>query len=341
MRVAMYYNNKDIRLEDIPKPKIGPEEILVKVMACGICGSDVMEWYRIKKVPRVLGHEMTGEIVEVGKNVKKFKVGDRVFVSHHVPCNKCHYCLDDQQTVCETLHNTNFDPGGFAEYVHVPKINVELGTFLLPDEMSFEDGTFIEPLGCVIRGQRRANIKPNHTVLVIGSGISGILHIQLAKANGVKKVIATDVNEYRLNAAKRFGADVVIDAKENIPDLMRKVNDGRLADRVIVCTGALSAIEQSLKSVKDGGGILFFAPTNPNIKITIPFNEFWTSQVTLTSTYAAAPTDIKEAIELINSRKVNVHDMITHRLSLAETCKGFQIVANAKESIKVIIESQR
>jgi len=337
----MYYNNKDIRLEEIPKPKIGPEEILVKVMACGICGSDVMEWYRIKKAPRVLGHELTGEIVEVGKSVKKFKVGDRVFVSHHVPCNKCHYCLDDQQTVCETLHNTNFDPGGFAEYVRVPKINVELGTFLLPDEMSFEDGTLIEPLGCVIRGQRRANIKPNHTVLIIGSGISGILHIQLAKAKGVKKVIATDVNEYRLNTAKRFGADVIINAKENIPDLMRKVNDGRLADRVVVCTGALSAIEQSFKSVKDGGGILFFAPTDPNIKITIPFNEFWTSQVTLTSTYAAAPADIKEAMELISSRKVNVHDMITHRLSLAETGKGFQIVADAKKSIKVIIESQR
>lgn len=341
MKVAMYYNNKDIRIEEIQKPKISPDELLVKVMACGICGSDVMEWYRIKKAPRVLGHEMTGVIVEVGKNVKKFKVGDRVFVSHHVPCNKCHYCLDDQHTVCETLHTTNFDPGGFSEYVRVPKINVELGTFLLPDEISFEDGTFIEPLGCVVRGQRRANIKSNHTVLVIGSGISGLLHIQLAKAKGVKKVIATDVNEYRLNAAKRFGADVVINAKENVPALIRKVNDGRLADRVIVCTGALSAIEQSMKTVKDGGAILFFAPTDPNIKITIPFNEFWSSQVTLTSTYAAAAVDIKEAIELIHSRKVNVHDMITHRLSLAEIDKGFQIVAEAKESIKVIIESQR
>jgi L-iditol 2-dehydrogenase len=149
------------------------------------------------------------------------------------------------------------------------------------------------------------------------------------------------VNEYRLNAAKKFGADVVINAKENVPDLIRKVNDGKLADRVIVSTGALSAIEQSMKTVKDGGGILFFAPTNPNVKITIPFNEFWSSQVTLTSIYAAAPVDIKEAIELILSHKVNVHDMITHRLSLAETGKGFQIVADAKESIKVIIEPQR
>jgi len=341
MKVAMYYNNKDIRIEEIPKPKISPDELLVKVMACGICGSDVMEWYRIKKAPRVLGHEMTGEIVEVGKKVKKFKVGDRVFVSHHVPCNKCHYCLDGQHTVCETLHSTNFDPGGFSEYLRVPKINVALGTFRLPDEISFEDGTFIEPLGCVIRGQRRANIKPNHTVLVIGSGISGILHIQLARVKGVKKIIATDVNEYRMNSAKKFGADVVIDAKEDVPRRVREVNNGKLVDQVIVCTGAVSAINQALKSVDKGGTILFFAPTDPGIDIALPFNEFWSNQITLTTTYAAAPDDIKEAIDLIRSKKINVHDMITHRLNLAETCKGFQIVADAKDSIKVIIEPQR
>ena len=137
MQVAMYYSNKDIRIEEMPRPKIGPEEILVKVMACGICGSDVMEWYRIRKAPRVLGHEMTGEIVEVGKNVKNFKVGDRVFVSHHVPCNTCRYCLSGNHTACETLHTTSFDPGGFSEYVRVPPINVDRGTFLLPEEISF------------------------------------------------------------------------------------------------------------------------------------------------------------------------------------------------------------
>lgn len=337
----MYYNNKDIRIEDIPKPKISPDELLVKAMACGICGSDVIEWYRIKKAPRVLGHEMTGEIVEVGENVKDFKIGDRVFVSHHVPCNECRYCLNGHHTVCETLHSTNFDPGGFSEFIRVPKINIELGTFLLPDEISFEDGTFIEPLGCVIRGQRKANVKKGHTVLVLGSGISGILHIQLARILGAKRIIAADINEYRMNAAKKFGADEVIDAKEDVSDRVRGFNEGRLADCVIVCTGAIPAIKQALKSVDGGGIILFFAPTDPGINIPLPFNEFWGGQVTLTTTYAAAPVDIKEAIELIRSRKVNVHDMITHRLSLAETAKGFQLVADAKESIKVIIEPQR
>jgi len=337
----MYYNNKDIRIENMPRPKIGPNELLVKTIACGICGSDVMEWYRIKKAPRVLGHEITGEIEETGDTVKDFKVGDRVFVSHHVPCNKCLYCMDGQHTLCETLHNTNLDPGGFSEFFRVPKINVEYGTFLLPNEISFEDGTFIEPLGCVIRGQRRANIKSNHTVLVIGSGISGLLHIKLARARGVERVIATDINEYRMNAAKKFGADDVINARDDVPACVKEANNGRLADRIIVCTGVVSAIKQALKSIDAGGTILFFAPTKPGVDIFLPFNEFWSNQITLTTTYAAAPNDLEKAIELIRSRRVNVHDMVTHRLSLAEISKGFQLVADANESIKVIIEPQR
>jgi L-iditol 2-dehydrogenase len=341
MRVAMYYNNKDIRIEEMPKPEIGPNELLVKTMACGICGSDVMEWYRIKKAPGVLGHEMTGEIEQVGDNVKDFKVGDRVFVSHHVPCNRCLYCLDGQHTVCKTLHNTSFDPGGFSEFVRVPKINVEYGTFLLPNEISFEDGTFIEPLGCVIRGQRRASIEPNHTVLVIGSGISGLLHIKVARAKGVERVIATDINEYRMNAAKKFGADDVINARDYVPARVKEANKGRLADRIVVCTGGVPAIKQALKSIDAGGTILFFAPTKPGVDVILPFNGFWSNQITLTTTYAASPNDLEKAIELIRSRKVNVHDMITHRLSLTEISKGFQLVADANESIKVIIEPQR
>jgi len=334
----MYYSNKDIRIEEMPKPKIGPEELLVKAMACGICGSDVMEWYRIGKAPRVLGHEVTGEIVAVGENVQNFKIGDRVFVSHHVPCNTCRYCLSGQHTVCETLQTTNFDPGGFAEYVRVPQINVDRGTFLLPKEISFEDGTFIEPLGCVLRGQRRAQVKPGHTVLIIGSGISGLLHIQLARILGATRVIATDITEYRLKAARRFGADAVIHVKEDVPGKLRRVSKNRLADRVIVSTGAPSALIQALQSVDQAGTILYFAPTEPGVDIPIPFNQFWSNQITLTTTYAASPADITTAMELIRARRVNVHDMITHRLSLAEASLGFKLVAEAKESIKVIIK---
>ena len=334
----MYYSNKDIRIEEMPKPKIGPEELLVKAMACGICGSDVMEWYRIGKAPRVLGHEVTGEIVAVGESVQNFKIGDRVFVSHHVPCNTCRYCLSGQHTVCETLQTRNFDPGGFAEYVRVPQINVDRGTFLLPKEISFEDGTFIEPLGCVLRGQRRAQVKPGHTVLIIGSGISGLLHIQLTRILGATRVIATDITEYRLKAARRFGADAVIHAEEDVPAKLRRVNKNRLADRVIVSTGAASALIQALQSVDQAGTILYFAPTEPGVDIPIPFNKFWSNQITLTTTYAASPADITTAMELIRAHIVNVHDMITHRLSLAEASLGFKLVAEAQESIKVIIK---
>lgn len=341
MQVAMYYNNKDVRIEELPRPKIGPGEILVKVIASGICGSDVMEWYRIKKAPLVLGHEMAGEIVEVGEGVDKYKVGDRVFVSHHIPCNTCRYCLNGYHTVCDTLHTTNFDPGGFAEYLRAPQLNVDRGTFLLPDEVSFEEGTFVEPLGCVIRGQRMAGLKPGQSVLILGSGISGLLHLLLTRALGAGRVITTDVNSYRLNAAKKFGADAVIHATEDVPARVREANDGRLADLVTICTGALPAFAQSLKCVDRGGTVLFFAPTEPGVELPVPVNDFWRNGITLLPSYGAAPLDCIQAIELIRYHRVPVSKMITHRLPLEETALGFRLVEEANDCIKVIIEPHR
>ncbi|HAS17671.1 MAG TPA: alcohol dehydrogenase, partial [Nitrospiraceae bacterium] len=182
MRVAMYYNNKDIRLEEMPVPEIGPGELLIKIIASGICGSDLMEWYRIHKAPLVLGHEIAGMVEKIGDGVTQYRKGDRVSASHHVPCNNCHYCLNGHHTVCDMLRKTKFYPGGFAEYVLLPAINVDRGVYTLPDEVSYEDGSFVEPLACVFRGQRLAGLKPGSSVLVIGSGISGLLHIQLAQA---------------------------------------------------------------------------------------------------------------------------------------------------------------
>ncbi|MCK5198586.1 MAG: alcohol dehydrogenase catalytic domain-containing protein, partial [Spirochaetales bacterium] len=245
MRVGMYYNNKDVRVEELPKPKIGPDEILVKAETCGICGSDVLEWYRIKKAPIVRCHEMAGVIAELGADVDKYKVGQRVFVSHHIPCNTCYYCLNGYHTACDTLHNTNFDPGGFSEYIRVPAINVDRGVFPIPDEMTFDQAAFIEPLACVIRGQRLVDLKPGQTVVVIGSGISGLLHILLAKALGAGRIIATDIDDDRLARAKEMGADVTINAKDDVPGEIFKANDNRLADLVIVCTGAMPAFKQS------------------------------------------------------------------------------------------------
>ncbi len=341
MRVAMYYHNRDVRLEEIPTPRIGPGELLVKVLASGICGSDVMEWYRMKKAPRVLGHEIAGEIGEIGSGVDRYKIGDRVFVSHHVPCNTCQYCLNGFHTLCDTLRSTNFDPGGFTEYLRVPRINVDRGVFVLADEISFEEGVFIEPLACVLRGQRLAGFRPGQTIFVIGSGISGVLHIALARASGAGWIIASDISEYRLKAAKQLGADETVLAKEVSPAKIREINQGRLADLVIVCAGTISAYIQALQSVDRGGTVLCFAPLEPGLNFVFPFFDFWNDGITLLSTYGSSPFDIITAIDLIRARRLPLRGMITHRLPLAETGLGFQLVAEGKDSMKVIIEPQR
>lgn len=326
MKVAIYHNNNDVRLEEIPKPKISDGEILVKVIASGICGTDVMEWYRTKKGPRVLGHEISGEVVEIGSNVTNFRVSDRVFVTHHVPCNNCKYCLEDNHTACEILHTGNFDPGGFSEYLRVPKINVDNGTFLLPENVSYDEGTFIEPLACVVRAHRVINTKKNHKVLVLGSGVSGLLNIMYTKHLGAE-VIATDIDDYKLKKAKEFGADKAINANS---DLDFK------ADKIIVCMGAMNAVKQAFKNIDRKGTILLFAI--PQEDINLPNLDIWRNEITITSSYGAAPNDLKESLELIKDKKINVKDMITHKFPLEEIGKGFKTVTEAKETIKVIIE---
>ena len=337
MRAAVYYSNSDVRIVDMPKPAVGLGECLVKVRASGICGSDVMEWYRKPKAPLVLGHEIAAEVVVVGQGVTQVAVGDRVFVSHHVPCGKCRYCRAGHETVCDTLRTTNFDPGGFAEFVRVPAINMAQGLYKLPAEVSDDQAVFIEPLACVSRGQRLVGLPPGGTVLVVGSGIAGLLHIRLAKALGAGKVIATDIVDYRKQAALRSGADVVVDGREDVPAHVKSANGGRFADLVITCTGAPKAIAQGLASVDRGGKVLFFAPTEPAAKVDMPFNALWREEVTMTSSYGGAPVDIRAAIELLRSGKVRVDDLVTHRLPLDKAGEGFRLVASAQDSIKVIL----
>jgi len=341
MRVAVYYNNRDVRLEERPRPGAGPGELLVRILASGICGSDVLEWYRIKKAPIVLGHEIAGEIVEVGEGVKAYRKGQRVFASHHVPCNTCRHCLGGYHTACETLHTTNFDPGGFAEYVRLPPLNVDRGVLVLPDEVSYEEGSFVEPLGCIVRGQRVAGLRAGRSVLVLGSGISGALHIMLARALGAGRIIATDISEYRMKFAERLGADLALDAREDIPKRVREANEGRGADLVIVCTSALEACLQAMRSVERGGTVLFFAAPDPGTELPVPITEFWRDEVKLMTSYGSAPTDSAQALELIRAKRVPVAEMITHRLPLAEAVEGFRLVAAGGESLKVIIEPQR
>ena len=339
MKVAVYYSNNDVRLEERPVPQISDGEILVKMKASGICGTDVMQWYRQQKPPRVLGHEMAGEIVDSLTHnselaTHNFKTGDRVFVSHHVPCYKCHYCAEGNYTSCDFLHTGNYEPGGFSEYIRVPEQNVKFGTFLLPEAVTYEDAAMIEPLACAVLGQKNLGIKKGHTVLVIGSGISGLLHIQMAKLKGAT-VIATDINKYRLTRALEFGADYVFKADEYSADTLLAINKGRLAERVIVCAGAKQAVDNAISSIDRRGVILFFAV--PNGDINVPAMQFWRNEITATFSYGAAPEDLQKALELVESGAVDVRKMITHRLPLSEIQKGFGLVAEAKDSLKVVI----
>jgi len=293
-----------------------------------------MEWYRIKKAPKILGHEMAGEIVEIGSNVEGFKKGDGVFVSHHVPCYKCHHCIHGNYTACESLHTGNYDPGGFSEYVRVPAENVRYGTFILPDSLTYEDAAMIEPLACAIAGQNQLGLKDGQTVLIIGSGVSGILHIQLAKSKRTK-IIAADINEYRMNKAIEFGADRVIDARKYSVNILKKINDDRLADVVIVCAATRQSIENAISSVDKKGKILFFAV--PDFDIVIPSVRFWRNEITVTFSYGASPGDLQKAIELIGSGMINVRKMVTHRVPFSQIMQGFKLVSEAKTSLKVVV----
>lgn len=337
MLSALYYSNKDIRIIERDIPEIADGEILMKVHSSGICGSDVIEWYRRDKVPLVLGHEVTGEIVKTGKKVKEYKVGDRICAAHHVPCNTCKYCLSGHQTVCDTLRSTNFDPGGFSEYLRLPEINVKNGTYLLPDSVSYDEGTFVEPLACVVRAQRLCGVKPGDTVAVIGSGLAGLLHIGMLKASGAGKIIATDINDDRLEYASEFGADYTIKSG-GLPELVKDINNGFLADVVILSTGASPAVEEGLKSVRRGGTVMFFGAADEGAALPLSINEiFWRTEVTLLSSYAGSILDHRVALELIRAKRVNVGDMITHRFELRDIMKGFELTAKAGKSLKVLI----
>ncbi len=323
MKAAIYHNKDDIRIEEMPVPTLEEGEILVRMKASGICGTDLMEWYRTKKAPRVLGHEMTGVVCESRSSL--FKPGQRVFVSHHVPCNNCKYCNEGNYTACETLHTGNYYPGGFSEYIRVPALNVTAGTFELPDHVGFEEGTLTEPLACAIRAQEQTGIKKSHTVLVAGCGFSGLLNIMLAYKTGAK-VIATEMNAYRADLAKKCGAGEVYH-----PDKLPSIQ----ADRVIVCTDAYSASEQAFRSIERKGTILFFAI--PFEAISLPNVDFWRNEWTITSSYGAGPDDLKSALQIISDGSAPIGIIKTRIFPLSEIQAGFKIAAEGDRVLKVII----
>jgi threonine dehydrogenase-like Zn-dependent dehydrogenase len=408
LKVAKLYSFNDIRIEDIPVPEIGPGDALIKTRTSGICSGDVMPWYIEKKAPLVLGHEPAGEIVNVGSNVKLFKPGDRVSPHHHAPCLSCRYCRRGDHVQCETWKNTKIIPGGISEYILIPETNLNNDTLKLPENMSFEDGTLIEPLACVLKGIKRAGLKftphpnplpqgerelssscstqgekyitppylpldkgrskeglspsfdgnppphyPSHdgrgggegdislsdrTVLVIGLGVMGQLNILIAKRFEASRVIGVDRVQYRLKKAKEFGADNVIDVSgESLVDSLRKITDGDMADLAIVCPNSAEAMKEGIFSVSSAGTVLFFTPAKPDERLIIDPNYLYFRDINIITSYSCGPTETKEALELIEEGVINAEKLVTHRFPIEKTDEAFRLVAEAKESLKVVI----
>jgi len=341
MKAAVYYSPQDIRIEELQEPKIGEDEALVRMRACGICGSDLMEWYLKPRAPLVLGHEPAGSIVKAGSKVGDFSVGDRVFVHHHVACMTCHYCLRGEYTLCERFHGTNIQPGGFAEYFRVPAANLQTDTLKIPRIMSFEEATLVEPIGCCIRAIRKCNVQVGDAVAVIGAGVTGIVHVALSKIFGASKTIVSDLFRFRLEAAIKFGADVVVNPTgEDLVEVAKAETDGRGVDIAVVTAPSLEAYRAGLSVCRKGGTLCVFAPTAPDKLLNISLKELFFTEIQIVPSYSTSHMETREALELLKSGRINAKELITHRFKLIEIEKAFKTALESKESLKVMVTNE-
>ena len=338
MRVVEYHANDDVRIVDLPVPEIGPGELLVQLRACGICASDVMEWYMQPRAPLYPGHEPVGVVAAVGEGVQQFVVGQRVFFHHHVPCMVCHFCQRGSFSQCLTWRATRLYPGGLAEYVRIPALNVERDVLPLPDGISFETATLIEPLACCLRGIERASIQVGDSVCVLGAGSNGLMLAQLAQQRGAARVIIADPIPYRLQLAREAGIDIALDpSAEPLLDQIQAVNHGRKPDIVIVTPSKVGVMQQGLDLVGPGGTVLLFAPSTPEeILPTVP-NRLFFQEITLRTSYSAGPYETRQSLELLESGRIRAETMITHRFKLNDAAQAFKIVANPGNALKVVI----
>ena len=342
MKAAVYYDKEDIRLEEMPVPKIGDGEVLVQMKVCGVCGSDLMDWYIKPRAPIVLGHEPVGTISEKGVKTNGFELGERVFVHHHVACLKCHYCLHGDFTLCEEFHKTRIVPGGFAEKIRVPNRNLAIDTLKIPDQVTDEEATFIEPLGCCLRALKKCKIQIGDVVAVLGCGGTGALHIAVSKLLGASMVVASDFFEERLRRAKEFGADVIINAKEeSLRDVVQSVSGGRGADVVVVTAPSISAYSNALETVRRGGTVCAFAPTEPGKTLQVSPKGLFFSEVKITPSYSTSHVETREALELIRNRRVDVAGMVTSRFALSEVEAALKAAREDMSNLKVIVVNEQ
>jgi L-iditol 2-dehydrogenase len=342
MKAAVYYSLQDIRIEEMPKPEIEANEILVEMKVCGVCGSDLMDWYLRSRTPLVLGHEPAGVVAEAGEGVKDFRVGDRVFAHHHVACLTCHYCIRGDYTMCPQFTKTHICPGGFAEYFKVPAPNLQIDTLKLPSNLTYEEATLIEPIGCCIRAQNKCTILKGDTVAIIGAGPSGIIHTMLAGISGASQIIVIDFIDYRLKAAEKFGADLTVNPqKKNLIEEIKGVTQGRGADLVIVTAPKVEAISDGIRICRGGGTICLYAPTQPNEHSWASPHSLFFSEVTIVPSYSTSHVETRIALQLLSSGKIKARELITQRFPLNQTAQAIQTAATDKECLKVIVFNEK
>lgn len=332
MRAAVYHGQGRITLEDLPAPHAGPGEIVVSLRACGLCGSDLMNWYQDPRAPVVLGHEPVGEVVEAGEGAG-FALGTRVFVHHHVPCFTCRLCRAGRHTLCTTFKETRIDPGGLAELIRVPAANVRADVLALPDDLSYTAATLIEPLGCIVHGLRLARVGPGTSIAVVGAGAMGLLEIMAARALGAGPIVAIEPRADRRAAAERLGVAAIASAD---PAAVRDSLGGDVADVVLVCTSKHDAIADSLHLAGPAGVVQLFAPTPPGEIVGLDLGAIFFREVELQSTYSAGPNDTRDALDMLVAGAVDVGAIVTHEVALADVDEAFRL-ARSGEATKVVV----
>jgi L-iditol 2-dehydrogenase len=310
--------------------------------ACGVCGSDLMEWYLEKRAPLVLGHEPAGIIAEAGSYVEGFSKGDRVFAHHHVACLTCHYCRHGAYTLCQKFSKTHLDPGGFAEYFRVPADNLRVDTLKIPDGVSFEEATLIEPVACGIRAINKCEIQHGDTVAIIGAGPAGVINAALARLSSAGQILASDIIDFRLKAARKFGADVAINVQnESFTEAVKSATVGRGADIVIVTAPSVKAYDSAMEVCRKGGTICVFAPTSPEQAISVSPHKLFFQEIKLVPSYSTSHLETRTALELIHTGKIDAKGLITHRFPLSRAKEAFQTAARNKECLKVVVLNEK
>jgi L-iditol 2-dehydrogenase len=322
-----------IELRDWPEPAPGPGELLLRVSGCGLCGSDVLKINAAAPGPTVLGHEVVGQVVDVGAGVRRFGPGDRLVVAHHVPCFQCHYCRRGSPSMCRHFKRVNLDPGGFAELVRVPAPNVEHAAFALPADMTEETASFTEPLACCLRAVKRSRVAPGDTALVVGLGSIGCLLAQLLALEGAR-VFASDLLEPRRALGRRMGARV-FDADVALDAALREATEGRGADLVIITAGGVAALPAAATRVRDGGMLHYFAG-GAGERLPLSLGALYHRELTLTATYSSSPAELEEAFALLAGDRIRVDGLISHRLPLGRLGEGVELMRR-HEAVKVYV----